>query len=326
MPYFLGQEPPPAPLTATSQKCFRTPDIDEVGLDGHHLTFFEMLGNFSFGQYFKEGAIAFATEFVQNELKLDWNRVWATVHAGDPVFKLGPDETAIRLWEEIGMPAERIVQLPSSENFWSVGGPGPVRPGLRDLLGLGRRARLRRARLRARVPALRPLPRVLEPRLHGVRAAPRRNADAAPRAEHRHGHGARAHGRDHPGRPLRLRDGRLPGDHGLGRGRERARVRRVGARDEGAPRHRRPRARHDVPRRRRRHALERGPRLRAAPDHPPGGAAGAVDRARRPVPRHRRRRRADGGRLPGPRGAAKSASATPCAWRRSASKRRSPAG
>ena len=128
MPFFLGHEPPPAPLTTVSQKCFRTADIDDVGLDGHHLTFFEMLGNFSFGQYFKEGAIAFATEFIQNELKLDWNRISVTVHAGDPVFKLGPDETAARLWEEIGMPAERIVQLPSSENFWSVGGPGPCGP------------------------------------------------------------------------------------------------------------------------------------------------------------------------------------------------------
>ena len=111
-----------------SQKCFRTPDIDEVGLDGHHLTFFEMLGNFSFGQYFKEGAIALATEFIQERLQLDWDRVWVTVHAGDPGFELGPDEVAIRHWQEIGMPAERIVALPSSENFWSVGGPGPCGP------------------------------------------------------------------------------------------------------------------------------------------------------------------------------------------------------
>ena len=128
MPFFLGREDPPAPLTATSQKCFRTPDIDEVGNDGHHLTFFEMLGNFSFGQYFKPGAIEFAKEFIIERLGLDWDRIWVTVHAGDPVFGLGPDEVAIREWEAVGMPPERIVALPSSENFWSVGGPGPCGP------------------------------------------------------------------------------------------------------------------------------------------------------------------------------------------------------
>ncbi|MFL5936617.1 MAG: alanine--tRNA ligase [Gaiellaceae bacterium] len=128
MPFFLGREQPPAPLTTTCQKCFRTPDIDEVGLDTSHLTFFEMLGNFSFGQYFKEGAIDSATEFIQQHLKLDWDRVWVSVHAGDPELKLGPDQVAIDLWERIGMPPERIVPLPSSENFWSVGGPGPCGP------------------------------------------------------------------------------------------------------------------------------------------------------------------------------------------------------
>jgi alanyl-tRNA synthetase len=128
MPYFLGREPPPAPLTTTVQKCFRTPDIDEVGLDGSHLTFFEMLGNFSFGQYFKEGAIELATEFVTERLKLPWDRLWVSVHAGDPELKLGPDQIAIDLWEKIGMPAERITPLPSSDNFWSVGGPGPCGP------------------------------------------------------------------------------------------------------------------------------------------------------------------------------------------------------
>src|SRR5438128_11493552 len=78
MPFFLGREQPPAPLLTTVQKCFRTPDIDDVGLDGSHLTFFEMLGNFSFGQYFKEGAIELATEFVRERLKLDWDRVWVS--------------------------------------------------------------------------------------------------------------------------------------------------------------------------------------------------------------------------------------------------------
>jgi alanyl-tRNA synthetase len=128
MPFFLGREQPPAPLTTTAQKCFRTPDIDEVGLDTYHLTFFEMLGNFSFGQYFKEGAIDYATEFIRNRLGLEWDRIWVSVHAGDPELKLGPDEEAIRLWEAIGIPPERIVPLPSSENFWSVGGPGPCGP------------------------------------------------------------------------------------------------------------------------------------------------------------------------------------------------------
>jgi alanyl-tRNA synthetase len=128
MPYFLGREPPPAPTTTLAQKCFRTVDIDEVGLDTFHLTFFEMLGNFSFGEYFKEGAIGYATEFVQERLRLDWDRIWVSVHAGDPELRLGPDEEAIELWQKVGMPRERIVELPSSENFWSVGGPGPCGP------------------------------------------------------------------------------------------------------------------------------------------------------------------------------------------------------
>jgi alanyl-tRNA synthetase len=128
MPFFLGREAPPAPTTTTAQKVFRTVDIDEVGLDTYHLTFFEMMGNFSFGQYFKQGAIESATEFVRDRLQLDWDRVWATVHAGDPELELGPDQEAIDLWQAVGMPPERIVPLPSSENFWSVGGPGPCGP------------------------------------------------------------------------------------------------------------------------------------------------------------------------------------------------------
>jgi alanyl-tRNA synthetase len=128
MPYFLGREPPPAPLLTTVQKCFRTLDIDEVGLDGSHLTFFEMLGNFSFGQYFKEGAIELAWEFVFEHLKIDSERFWVSVFAGDPELGLGEDEVAYDLWVKIGQPTERIVFLPATENFWSVGGPGPCGP------------------------------------------------------------------------------------------------------------------------------------------------------------------------------------------------------
>jgi len=137
MPYFLGRERPPAPLLTTVQKCFRTPDIDEVGLDGSHLTFFEMLGNFSFGRYFKEGAIDLAWEFVFEHMKLDPERFWVTVFAGDSELGLGEDEVAYRKWEAIGQPTERIVFLPRADNFWSVGGPGPCGPDTEMFLDRG---------------------------------------------------------------------------------------------------------------------------------------------------------------------------------------------
>jgi alanyl-tRNA synthetase len=128
MPYFLGQDPPPAPLLTTAQKCFRTPDIEEVGRDGYHLTFFEMMGNFSFGEYFKEGAIELAWEFVTEHMRIDLDRFWVSVFAGDPELGLGEDETAVGLWERIGVPPERIRRLGRAHNFWSVGGPGPCGP------------------------------------------------------------------------------------------------------------------------------------------------------------------------------------------------------
>ncbi|HYX88950.1 MAG TPA: alanine--tRNA ligase [Gaiellaceae bacterium] len=128
MPFFLGLEEPPAPLLTTTQKVFRVVDIDSVGLDGYHLTFFEMLGNFSFGQYFKEGAIELAWEFMFDHMKVDRDRIWVSVFAGDPELGLGEDEVAVAAWERIGMPPERIVRLPRADNFWSVGGPGPCGP------------------------------------------------------------------------------------------------------------------------------------------------------------------------------------------------------
>jgi alanyl-tRNA synthetase len=128
MPFFLGFKEPPAQLLTTVQKVFRTPDIDEVGLDTFHLTFFEMLGNFSFGEYFKEGAIDLAWEFMFEHMKLDFDRIWVSVFAGDPELGLDEDDVAIGLWQRKGMPPERIVRLPRADNFWSVGGPGPCGP------------------------------------------------------------------------------------------------------------------------------------------------------------------------------------------------------
>ena len=219
MPFFLGREPPPAPLTTTAQKVFRTPDIDEVGLDTYHLTFFEMLGNFSFGQYFKEGAIEYATEFIQERLKLDWDRIWVSVHAGDPELKLGPDQVAIDLWEKIGMPPERIVPLPSSENFWSVGGPGPCGPDSEIYYDWGEEAGCGEADC---LPGCTRCERFLEfwnlVFMEYELSADRTHADAAAEAEHRHRPRARAHGAHRPGRPVGLRHRRLPADHAVDRG------------------------------------------------------------------------------------------------------------
>jgi alanyl-tRNA synthetase len=127
-PYFLGLEPPPAARLTTVQKCFRTTDIDSVGLTARHLTFFEMLGNFSIGDYFKDGAIDFAWEFVLEHMRLSADRLWATVFAGDPELELGRDEVAVAGWGRVGIPVERIVDLPRSENFWQAGPVGPCGP------------------------------------------------------------------------------------------------------------------------------------------------------------------------------------------------------
>jgi alanyl-tRNA synthetase len=127
-PYFMGQEKPPHHRLTTCQKCFRTPDIEVVGTTTRHLTFFEMLGNFSIGDYFKAGAVEYAWDFSLNHLGFDPETIWVTVHEGDDVLSLGPDEEAIAAWEAIGVPRERIVLLPSSENFWQAGPVGPCGP------------------------------------------------------------------------------------------------------------------------------------------------------------------------------------------------------
>lgn len=125
--YYLALAEPPRPRIATVQKCLRTDDIDEVG-DQSHLTFFEMLGNFAFGDYFKEEAIAFAWELVTERFPFAKDQVWATVFGGQD--ELAPDEDAERAWLAVGVPPERIVRYAGwEENWWGpTGDSGPCGP------------------------------------------------------------------------------------------------------------------------------------------------------------------------------------------------------
>jgi len=127
-PYYLGRETPPAPRLASCQRCFRTPDIDEVGNTARHLTCFEMLGNFAFGDYFKEEAIAWAWELSLDGFGFDRDDLWVTVFGGDEELGLGPDTEAIEIWKSHGVPEDRIVPLPRAENFWQAGSKGPCGP------------------------------------------------------------------------------------------------------------------------------------------------------------------------------------------------------
>jgi alanyl-tRNA synthetase len=127
-PYFLGIERPPHPRVTTCQKTFRTVDIDIIGTTSRHLTFFEMLGNFSFGDYFKREAARFAWELSLEGFGFREEDIWITVFAGDDELGVGPDEEAIEAWLQIGVPRERIVECPRSENFWQAGPTGPCGP------------------------------------------------------------------------------------------------------------------------------------------------------------------------------------------------------
>ncbi|MCQ0021963.1 alanine--tRNA ligase [Streptomyces somaliensis DSM 40738] len=125
-PYFLGEARPPYTRAASVQKCVRTPDIEEVGKTTRHGTFFQMCGNFSFGDYFKEGAIKLAWELLTTPVEhggygLEPERLWITVYQDD--------DEAEQIWRDVvGVPAERIQRLGKKDNFWSMGVPGPCGP------------------------------------------------------------------------------------------------------------------------------------------------------------------------------------------------------
>jgi alanyl-tRNA synthetase len=127
---FLGVEKREYVRACSSQKCLRAGgkhnDLDEVGKTARHQTFFEMLGNFSFGDYFKEDAIKFAWDLLVNEYKLDPARMWFSVYEGDA--EIGPDEDAEKFWQQVGAPRERILRFGRKDNFWQMGETGPCGP------------------------------------------------------------------------------------------------------------------------------------------------------------------------------------------------------
>ncbi|MDP9144368.1 MAG: alanine--tRNA ligase-related protein, partial [Actinomycetota bacterium] len=127
-PYFRGEEEPPSNRLTSCQKTFRTTDIENVGMTHRHLTLFEMLGNFSVGDYFKEGAVEFALDLSTNGFGLDFDQIWITVFGGDEELGLGPDNEAIACWRAVGVPDERIVLLGRDDNFWQSGPTGPCGP------------------------------------------------------------------------------------------------------------------------------------------------------------------------------------------------------
>ncbi len=202
-PYFLGQESAPHIRLTTCQKCFRTVDIDNVGSTFRHLTFFEMLGNFSIGDYFKQQAAEFAWELSIEGFGFEPESIWATVFEGDDELGLGPDEEAIEAWLKIGVPRDRIVELPRSENFWQAGPTGPCGPCSELYLDRG---------LEFGKPD--DLPGGENERFleywnlvfMQLRPEPGQHAHAAAGEEHRHRPGPQPHGLDPAGHAVGVRD------------------------------------------------------------------------------------------------------------------------
>ena len=268
---FTGQEKRDYVRAATAQKCVRAGgkhnDLENVGYTARHHTFFEMLGNFSFGDYFKERAIDLAWRLITQEYGLAKDKLLVTVYS--------EDDEAFGLWRKIaGLPESRIIRIPTSDNFWAMGDTGPCGPCSEIFYDHG-----------DKIPGGPPgspdqdgdrfieIWNLVFMQFEQVTQGAARQP-AAPVDRHRHGPGAPGGGAAGQARQLRHRpDARA--DRGLGRGVEDRSRRPV---QDVAPRDRRPSALVRVPDRRWRAAVERRPRLRAAPDHAPRHAPRAPDR------------------------------------------------
>ena len=291
-PYFLGVETPPATRITTCQRSFRTSDVENVGKTARHLTFFEMLGNFSFGDYFKAEAIEWALE-LSDQLGIDRGKVWVSVFGGDA--QVPADEEAVALWKSHGFTDDRIVRLGRSDNFWGPAGPtGPCGPCSELYYDFG-------PEMGCDDPDCKPgcdCDRYLEywnlvfvqydmDEAGNLTPLPKGSIDTGMGLERIAGitQGVTNVFETDLFAPLIERGAELAG---VTPGSSPA----VTAR---SAHHGRARARRVVPHHGRRPARQRRPRLRAAAHHPPRRAAGGGHRRREAVPRdaHRRRRRAD---------------------------------
>ena len=206
VPYFLGQRTPPYDKATSVQKCIRTPDIDEVGITTRHNTFFQMAGNFSFGDYFKRGAIELAWTLLTNPVDeggygFDPEKLWATVYYDD--------DEAVGLWQEIaGLPAERIQRRGMADNYWSMGIPGPCGPSSEIYYDRGPEYGIEGGPVanEDRYIEIWNLVFMQNERGEGTSQGRLRDPRAAAAQEHRHRHGRRAGRLPAAGRRQRLRD------------------------------------------------------------------------------------------------------------------------
>ena len=271
---FTGVEKRPYQRATTSQKCVRAGgkhnDLDNVGYTARHHTFFEMLGNFSFGDYFKDHAIELAWNLVTKEFGLPKDKLTATVYIDD--------DEAFDLWKKIaGLPESRIIRIAGSDNFWQMGDTGPCGPCSEIFYDHG-------DKIWGGPPgsAEQDGDRFIEiwnlVFMQFEQLAGRRAQSAAETLDrYRRGTGARRRRAARQARQLRHRPVRRadPRDRRIDRRRSARRAEGLAARD------RRSSARFVVPDRRRRAAVERRPRLRAAPDHAPRHAPCAIARRQR---------------------------------------------
>ncbi len=276
---FLGLEQRDYKRATTCQKCVRAGgkhnDLENVGFTNRHHTFFEMLGNFSFGDYFKKDAIAFAWELITSPkwFAIPLDKLYFTVFGGAEIAKgqkLESDQEAVALWTKIGAPKDRVIEIPGlKENFWAMGDTGPCGPCSEIHYDMGPTAS-DQGHADCQFPVrLRPLRRNLESRLHAVQSRRVRQAQSPAQALGGHRRRPRTLRRRPPGQNQQLRHGPLPAAHS----RSRAAFRQVQIRETQNSAlfadHSGPLPRRHIPNLRRRDSLERRPWLRSAQDHPP---------------------------------------------------------